>query len=57
MGHRGQSEKEMSVFHKFHGKIKLHSKEKQHLMTVLLIIRYQQRGSGLSLILCMDNKL
>lgn len=57
MGHRGQSEKKMSAFHRFHGKIKHHSEGKQHPTAVLLIIRYQLLGSGLSVILCMDNKL
>lgn len=57
MGQRGQSEKKISAFHKFLGKIKHHSKEKQHQTAVLLTIKYQLLGSGLSVILCMDNKL
>lgn len=51
MGHRGQREKRISAFQKFHGRIKFHSKEKQHPTAVLLTIKYQVLGSGLSMIL------
>ena len=38
-------------------KTKYHSEGKQHPTAVELIIKYQLLGSGLSAILCMDNKL